>query len=45
MRDSKEKPNARTVPVKQAVGTVLAHDVTEITPGTFKGRAFKKGHI
>jgi len=24
---------------------VLAHDITEITPGVFKGPAFKKGHI
>jgi len=44
-RDGQGMPNARTIPIKQAVGTVLAHDVTEITPGTFKGRAFKKGHI
>lgn len=31
--------------VAEAVGTVLAHDITEIRPGEFKGRAFKKGHI
>lgn len=31
--------------VKEAVGTVLAHDITEIRAGEFKGRAFKKGHI
>jgi len=35
----------RTIPVDKAVGTVLAHDITEIRPGEFKGRAFKKGHI
>lgn len=35
----------RTLPVAEAVGTVLAHDITEIIPGQFKGRAFKKGHI
>jgi len=35
----------KTIPVTQAVGTVLAHDITEIRPGEFKGRAFKKGHI
>ncbi len=35
----------KTVPVTQAVGTVLAHDITEIRPGEFKGQAFKKGHI
>ncbi len=35
----------KTLPVQEAVGTVLAHDITEIIPGQFKGRAFKKGHI
>lgn len=30
--------------VEDAVGTVLAHDVTEIRPGEFKGPAFQKGH-
>jgi len=35
----------RAVSVKQAVGMVLCHDVTEIIPGKRKGRAFKKGHI
>ena len=24
---------------------VLCHDITQIIPGKFKGRAFKKGHI
>jgi molybdenum cofactor synthesis domain-containing protein len=31
--------------VTESVGTVLAHDITEIRPGEFKGRAFKKGHV
>jgi hypothetical protein len=35
----------KTVPVTEAVGTVLSHDITEIRPGEFKGRAFKKGHV
>jgi molybdenum cofactor synthesis domain-containing protein len=35
----------RTVPVTEAVGMALAHDITEIRPGEFKGRAFRKGHI
>lgn len=35
----------RVVPVQEAVGMVLGHDVTRIVPGKFKGRAFKKGHI
>lgn len=33
------------VAVEQAVGSVLAHDITEIRPGQFKGPAFKKGYI
>lgn len=35
----------KKIPVKEAVGTVLAHDITEIRPGRFAGRAFKRGHI
>ena len=35
----------KTVPVTEAVGMVLCHDITEIVPGKVKGRAFKKGHI
>ena len=35
----------KTIPVEQAVGMVLPHDVTEIRGGEFKGRAFRKGHI
>lgn len=38
-----------TIPVEEAVGTVLPHDITEVRTGgpdgDFKGRAFKKGHI
>jgi Probable molybdopterin binding domain len=30
--------------LKEAVGTRLAHDITEIRPGEFKGPAFSKGH-
>ncbi|MFC1513291.1 molybdopterin-binding protein [Thermodesulfobacteriota bacterium] len=36
---------SKTVPVKDAVGMVLPHDVTEIRKGEFKGCAFRKGHI
>jgi len=32
------------IKVEEAVGMVLAHDVTEIQRGGFKGPAFKKGH-
>ncbi len=38
-------PGTRKLKVAEAVGTVLAHDITEIRPGEFKGRAFKRGHI
>ena len=34
----------KKVNVKDAVGTKLAHDITEIRPGEFKGPAFRKGH-
>ena len=42
---SKFKSSATPIPIDQAVGTILAHDITEIRPGQFKGAAFKKGHI
>jgi molybdenum cofactor synthesis domain-containing protein len=35
----------KSVPVQDAVGMVLCHDVTRIIPGQHKGPAFKKGHI
>lgn len=34
----------REVKVEDAVGLVLAHDLTQILPGSFKGRLFRKGH-
>jgi hypothetical protein len=33
------------IKVENAVGTILAHDITRIIPGKFKGVGFKKGHI
>ena len=36
---------ARAIPVSEAVGMVLAHDVTEIRKDEFKGPAFRKGHV
>ncbi|MCZ8523097.1 MULTISPECIES: molybdopterin-binding protein [Paenibacillus] len=33
------------VAVEQAVGLMLAHDLTQIIPGEFKGRLFRKGHV
>lgn len=35
----------KVVPVQEAVGTVLFHDLTQISPENFKGVAYKKGHI
>ncbi|AJD26282.1 molybdopterin-binding protein [Clostridium botulinum] len=35
----------KKIPVKEAVGCVLCHDITQIIPGKIKDRAFKKGHI
>ena len=35
----------KTIPVEEAVGAVLPHDMTKILPGEFKGVGFKKGHI
>jgi molybdopterin biosynthesis enzyme len=35
----------KEVLVYDAVGMVLAHDLTQIIPGEFKGSKFKKGHV
>lgn len=32
----------KVVPVHEAEGMALCHDITEIVPGKVKGRAFKK---
>ena len=34
----------KTVPVAEAVGTILFHDITQIVPGGEKGPVFRKGH-
>jgi hypothetical protein len=34
----------KSIPLEKAVGSTLAHDITEIRPGVFKGPAFRKGH-
>ncbi len=34
----------KELPVEQAVGMILGHDVTRIIPGGQKGPAFRKGH-
>lgn len=35
----------KTVRTQDAVGMPLAHDLTQIIPGEYKGARFKKGHI
>ncbi len=40
-----EKEKVKAMPVQDAVGKVLLHDITEIVPHLFKGPTFKKGHI
>lgn len=34
-----------TISVENAVGHIIAHDITKIVKGEFKGAAFKKGHV
>jgi hypothetical protein len=40
-----EPAGLHKIHIKDAVGTVLAHDLTRIIPGKSKGPAFKKGHV
>ncbi len=35
----------KEVPVQDAVGLILCHDITEIVPGEKKGAAFRRGHV
>jgi molybdopterin biosynthesis enzyme len=35
----------RKVKVEKAVGMMLAHDMTKIVPGEFKGVGFRRGHV
>ena len=37
--------SVKKIPVEQAVGMVVPHDLTEIVPGVKKAPAFKKGHV
>ncbi len=43
-RESRHEHLLTKIRVEDAVGTHLAHDLTEIRPGEFKGPAFRKGH-
>jgi Probable molybdopterin binding domain len=40
-----EKEKIKALPVEDAVGKVLLHDITEIVPDLFKGPTFRKGHV
>jgi molybdenum cofactor synthesis domain-containing protein len=44
-RDEKSRQGVQTISVHEAAGMVLTHDITEIRPGEFKGRAFRKGQV
>ena len=35
----------KKIGLHEAIGSKLAHDITEIRPGEFKGSAFRRGHI
>jgi hypothetical protein len=35
----------KVIPVENAVGMVLCHDMTRIVPDEYKGPAFRKGHV
>lgn len=35
----------KVIPVEEAVGLSLAHDITEIVPGKHKGPVFRRGHV
>lgn len=41
---NKFKSAGKKITIDKAIGTILAHDITEIRPGQFKGAAFKRGH-
>src|SRR5512136_2160963 len=45
MQEKGQNYMMKAIPVQEAVGKVLFHDITRIVPGEFKGRAFKKGHV
>lgn len=40
-----EKEKIKALPVQDAVGKVLLHDITEIVPDLFKGPTYRKGHV
>ncbi len=45
MCDTVTVSQGQLIEVSKAIGTALAHDITEIRPGECKGACFKKGHV
>lgn len=45
MKAIKTTAGLKTVQTVDAVGSILANDVTKIVPGEFKGPLFSKGHV
>ena len=43
LREKGETAVLKKIKLKDAVGTELAHDITEIRPGEFKGPGFPQG--
>ncbi|MFC4075286.1 molybdopterin-binding protein [Salinithrix halophila] len=39
------KSSLKEVHISQAAGLVLAHDLTQVVPGQYKGPLFRKGHV
>ncbi|MCP4667931.1 MAG: molybdopterin-binding protein [Deltaproteobacteria bacterium] len=43
-RGSFQRKGLQKIRLEQAVGLSLAHDITEVRPGEYKGPSFRKGH-
>ncbi len=42
---NRQKAMLKKIKLEEAVGRKLAHDITRIVPGKFKGAAFRRGHV
>ena len=40
-----KEEHVRKIPINEAVGLTLCHDITQIVPEQVKRRAFKRGHV
>lgn len=43
-QDGPQNDGMTKIKIEEAIGTRLAHDITEIRPGEFKGPSFRRGH-